>query len=85
MLAIMCEKLGTPDDLVLRNVEPPGSPGPGQIRVALYARGVAYTDVLLIAGEYQVKPELPFVVGGEGAGVVQDVGAGVRGRGRERW
>ena len=30
-------------------------------------------------GEYQVKPTLPFIVGGEGAGVVTDVGAGVQG------
>jgi NADPH2:quinone reductase len=38
---------------------------------------VAFTDVLMIAGEYQVKPELPFVVGGEGAGVVLETGKGV--------
>jgi NADPH2:quinone reductase len=49
------------------------------VKVALAARGVAFTDVLMIAGEYQVKPPLPFVVGGEGAGVVLEVGAGVGG------
>jgi NADPH2:quinone reductase len=77
--AVFCEKLGGPDDMVVREIAPPGPPGPGEVKVALAARGVAFTDVLMIAGEYQVKPPLPFVVGGEGAGVVLEVGAGVTG------
>ena len=74
MKAVFCEKLGTPDDLVVREIDPPEAPGPGQIKVWINARGVAFTDVLMAAGEYQVKPELPFVIGGEGAGVVTEVG-----------
>ncbi len=77
MRAVYCERLGTPDDLVVREVDPPGSPGAGEIKVMLKVRGIAFTDLLMIAGEYQAKPELPFVVGGEGAGVVLEVGAGV--------
>ncbi len=77
MKAVFCEKLGTPDDLVVREIDPPGAPGEGELKVWLKARGVAFTDVLMAAGEYQVKPELPFIVGGEGAGVVTEVGAGV--------
>jgi NADPH:quinone reductase len=79
MKAVYCEKLGLPDELVVREVPEPGAPGPDEIKVALAARGVAFTDVLMVAGEYQVKPELPFVVGGEGAGEVLEVGAGVKG------
>ncbi|MGD8416629.1 MAG: NADPH:quinone oxidoreductase family protein [Pseudomonadales bacterium] len=79
MKAVFCEKLGTPDDLVLREIDPPGPPGPTELKVWLNARGVAFTDVLMAAGEYQVKPELPFVVGGEGAGVVTEVGSKVAG------
>jgi NADPH2:quinone reductase len=79
MKAVYCEKLGLPDDLVVRDVAEPGAPGQGELKVALAARGIAFTDVLMIAGEYQVKPELPFVVGGEGAGTVLEVGAGVSG------
>ena len=71
MKAVFCETLGTPDGLVVRDIDPPPAPGPGEIKVALVARGVAFTDVLMVAGEYQVKPELPFVVGGEAAGVVR--------------
>jgi NADPH:quinone reductase len=79
MKGVFCERLGGPDDLVVRDVDPPPSPAAGEIKVALAARGVAFTDVLMIAGEYQVKPELPFVVGGEGAGTVLEVGEGVSG------
>ena len=79
MKAVFCEKPGTPDDLVVRDIEQPGAPRAGQIRVALKARGVSYTDLLMIAGRYQVKPTLPFIVGGEAAGRVLETGPGVRG------
>lgn len=79
MKAVFCEKLGTPDDLVVREIDPPGAPGPTELKVWLNARGVAFTDVLMVAGEYQVKPRLPFIVGGEGAGVITEVGDSVRG------
>jgi len=77
MKAVYCEKLGGPDDLVVREIPEPAAPGDGQVKVAIEARGVAFTDVLMVAGEYQVKPELPFIVGGEGAGRVLEVGPGV--------
>jgi NADPH2:quinone reductase len=77
MKVVYCEKLGGPDDLVVREIAEPGAPGEGEVKVALEARGVAFTDVLMIAGEYQVKPQLPFIVGGEGAGRVTEVGPGV--------
>ncbi len=77
MKAVYCETLGGPGDLVVKDVDEPPAPGPGEVKVALAARGVAFTDVLMIAGEYQIKPALPFVVGGEGAGTVLAVGGGV--------
>ncbi len=77
MKAVYCVKLGTPDDLVVRDIPEPAAPAEGQVKVAIEARGVAFADTLMIAGEYQVKPPLPFIVGGEGAGRVIEVGAGV--------
>jgi len=74
--AVFCEKLGSPDDLVLRDVASP-TPEPGEVKVALHARGVSYVDVLMIAGQYQVKRDLPFIPGSEAAGVVSETGAGV--------
>ena len=38
--------------------------------MAIAARGVQFVDVLMVAGEYQTKPPLPFVPGGEGAGLL---------------
>ena len=47
--------------------------------MALHARGVSFVDVLMIAGQYQVKRELPFIPGSEAAGVVLEAGPGVEG------
>ncbi len=77
MRAIVCEKLGDPEHLVLREMPSPAA-GPGEVKVALRARGVSFVDVLVIAGEYQTKREVPFIPGGEAAGVVVEVGPGVR-------
>jgi NADPH:quinone reductase len=76
MQAVFCEQLGGPEHLVLRQVASP-SPGPGQVKVALRARGVSYVDVLVIAGQYQTKREVPFIPGSEAAGVVLETGSGV--------
>ena len=76
MQAIVCEQLGGPEHLVLREIASP-TPGPGEVRVALRARGVSFVDVLTIAGEYQTKREVPFIPGSEAAGVVIETGPGV--------
>jgi NADPH2:quinone reductase len=44
--------------------------------VALRACGVSFVDVLLIAGQYQVKRDLPFIPGSEASGVVVETGPG---------
>ena len=77
MRAIVCERLGDPEHLVLRDMPSP-APGPGEVKVALRARGVSFVDVLVIAGQYQTKREVPFIPGGEAAGIVVEVGPGVQ-------
>jgi len=77
MKAALCETLDGPDAVVVRTVDDPGDPGTGQIRVAIGACGVSFADVLMTRGGYQVKPPLPFVVGGEAAGHVTALGADV--------
>src|SRR5262245_7248978 len=76
MRAVFCEKLGEPEQLVVREVESP-VPRAGEVKVALRARGVSFVDVLVIAGQYQVKREPPFIPGSEAAGVVVEIGPGV--------
>ena len=77
MRAIVCEKLGLPSDLVMRELPDSHEPGPGEIKVALSARGAQFVDVLMAAGEYQTKPPLPFIPGGEAAGEIVAVGSEV--------
>ncbi|MBT6274987.1 MAG: NADPH:quinone oxidoreductase family protein [Chromatiales bacterium] len=76
MKAIVCQAYGTADDLVIED-RPTPVPGEGEVRVALKARGVSYTDVLRIAGTYQVKTVPPFIPGGEASGEIVELGAGV--------
>ena len=78
MKAVFCEKLEGPDALVIREVPAPDSPSPDEIKVAIEARGVSFTDVLMSKGEYQVQPTLPFIIGGEGAGRVTEIGKNVQ-------
>jgi NADPH2:quinone reductase len=45
--------------------------------VAVEAAGVNYVDALFVAGQYQIKPPLPFVPGSEVAGRIHAMGDGV--------
>jgi NADPH2:quinone reductase len=74
--AILCQRFGTPDDLVLADVPDPIA-GPGEVVAKVVACGLNFFDTLIIAGKYQTKPPFPFSPGGEFAGVVESVGSGV--------
>jgi len=52
----------------------PMTPGSG-IVVDVHAAGVSFPEVLQTRGEYQIKPELPFVPGSEVGGVVRSAPA----------
>lgn len=76
--AIVCRELGPPERLRLETL--PSAPlRPGEVRIVMRAAGLNFPDVLMIEGKYQLKPELPFTPGMEGAGVVTEVSAGVDG------
>ncbi len=78
MRAAVCNELGPPSVLRIEE-QPDPEPGPGQVVVAVEAAGVNFVDGLFIAGQYQIKPPLPFVPGSEVAGRVFSVGTGVTG------
>ena len=78
MKAILCTRFRHADDLVLADIADPVA-GPGEVVTAVKAVGLNFYDTLIIAGRYQKKPPLPFSPGGEFAGVVESVGAGVTG------
>ncbi len=76
MKAVLCKAYGPPESLVVEEVEPL-TPGRGQAVVSVKACGVNFPDTLIIQGLYQFKPPPPFSPGGEVAGIVKEVGAGV--------
>ena len=49
-------------------------PGPGQVKIALGGSGLNFADILVVSGLYQIKPDLPFIPGFEGAGTVTEIG-----------
>src|SRR5215469_1134227 len=75
--AVVCRELGPPGQLRLETFE--SRPlAPGQVRVAVRAAGINFPDILMAAGQYQLKPELPFTPGSEAAGdVVESAAEGV--------
>ena len=51
---------------------------PGHVRLRMRAGGINFPDILMIEGNYQIKPPFPFVAGAEGAGEVIELGEGVQ-------
>lgn len=72
--AIQIAAVGGPEQLKLVDVDV-GEPGPGEIRIRHQACGLNYIDVYHRTGLYPLP--LPHVLGMEGAGVVEAVGADV--------
>jgi NADPH:quinone reductase len=67
---------GPPHSFVLAE-QPMPEPGVGQIRIRIEATALGYVDGLMMEGRYQIRPPLPYVPGGEIAGVVDAIGAKV--------
>jgi NADPH:quinone reductase len=78
MRALLSRRPGGPETLELDEIPEPAA-GSGQVRVAVRACGVNFPDWLIIQDLYQVKPQRPFAPGGEVAGIVDALGAGVEG------
>jgi NADPH2:quinone reductase len=76
MKAIVVHEFGAPEVMKLEDFPTPVA-GPGQAVVRIHAAGVNPFDTYMRAGIYAIKPPLPYVPGGEGAGVVDSVGEGV--------
>ena len=71
---VRIHKTGGPEVLSWEEVEL-GKPGPGEVLIRQTAVGLNYIDTYNRSGVYPLK--LPSGLGGEGAGVVETVGAGV--------
>ena len=77
MKAVLCKAFGPPESLVVEEVESL-KPGKGQVVISVKACGVNFPDTLIIQGKYQSKPPFPFIPGSEVAGIVKELGEGVK-------
>lgn len=73
MRAVICDRYQGIEALRVGEFPDP-DPMPGTALVEVRATAVNFADVLLVSGQYQTKPELPFVPGLEFAGVVASGG-----------
>ena len=64
-------------NLKMVEVSEPNAPSAGEALVRMEYAPIAYSDLLLANGVYLLKPKLPSVIGGEGAGIVEAIGSGV--------
>lgn len=69
--------LGGPEQLRWVELLTP-EPGPTQVRVRIEAAALNFLDTLMLRGQYQTKPPLPFIPGVEFAGIVEAAGVGAR-------
>lgn len=76
MKAILVKEFGDPSALEVSEVDE-RSPGAHEVKLRVHGVGVGYFDGLLIKGEYQIKPPLPFTPGSSLSGVVDEVGSKV--------
>lgn len=73
MRAVVVTRLDGPDAVTVTDVDEPA--GDGGVVVDVHAAGVAFPDALLTRGQYQYRPDPPFVLGAEVAGVVRSAPA----------
>lgn len=77
MRAVQVEAFGDPEAIRVSEV-PAREAGAGEVRLRVAGAGIGYFDGLLVKGEYQIRPPLPFIPGSAVSGVVESLGEGVR-------
>jgi NADPH:quinone reductase len=75
--AAMVHTLAGPEAVEIHDIAEP-APRSGQILLDVHYAGVVFPDVLNTRGEYQLRPELPFIPGWDVAGVVREDAGGFR-------
>jgi len=75
MRAVQVVRTEGPSGVEVVDVPEP-APAEGELLVDVHAVGVSFPDLLLSAGQYQLKPETPFQLGVDFAGVVRSAPEG---------
>tara|TARA_B100000902_G_scaffold22003_1_gene26461 strand:- start:11361 stop:12335 length:975 start_codon:yes stop_codon:yes gene_type:complete len=79
MRAWQVKELGNPADVLeLNEIPDPPDLQAGEVQVSIQSVGISFPDVLQCRGEYQIKPSLPWVPGGESAGVITAIANDVK-------
>ena len=78
MKAYLCREFGPISSHKIEDIDIP-EPQDNDVLIEVYAAGVAFPDVLVVQGLYQIKPDFPFSPGGEFAGVIKSIGSKVKG------
>ena len=78
MKAILCSQFGGPEGLTIETLDTAILRGQ-EVRIAVHASGINFPDVLMVKGKHQLTPALPFIPGGEVAGVITELGPDVTG------
>ena len=78
MKAIRAHTFGGPEVLQLDEIDEPVA-GSGEIVIDVRAAGINPADTYMRNGTYAIVPELPYIPGGDAAGIVSAIGAGVEG------
>lgn len=76
MRALQVEAFGDPKAMRVSEVDE-RAPGHGEVQLRMAGVGIGFFDGLLVKGEYQIKPPLPFIPGSAIAGVIEALGEGV--------
>src|SRR6201997_448250 len=78
MKAIHLTAYGNPaQGLMMVEVSEPNTPSANEALVRMEYAPIASSDLLLANGVYLLRPKLPSIIGGEGAGIVEAIGPGV--------
>ena len=75
---VRVHQAGGPEMLRIEELEV-GAPGPGEVRLAMEAIGLNRAEAMFRQGRYLQIPKLPTLLGYEGVGIVEALGAGVQG------
>ena len=76
MRAVVVREFGGIENAALGDMPKP-EPRPGEVLLEIRATAVNFVDLVMMSGNYQFAPKLPFIPGKLPAGVVAAIGAGV--------
>jgi NADPH:quinone reductase-like Zn-dependent oxidoreductase len=73
---VRLHELGGPEVLRIEDLDV-GEPGAGEVRIRVEAVGLNRAEAMYRAGRYPVAPKLPSLIGYEGVGTIESLGADV--------